>query len=104
MKPEIGLHSRIILAIATACLLLLVLYPWNERSFSTEGNWVRGPLELFKVQAFSDQLIGGIVATALVPLIVAFIIKPNRTTAGISIAGTLAWVGFGFWLASMAAC
>jgi len=101
--PRFGLPARLSASLAAACLLLLVLYPWSG-SFYPEGNWLPGPLWLFKVQASGDKVIGGLSTTALLPLIFAFVILPGRLTAAVSIAGILAWVGFGMWLAAMAAC
>jgi hypothetical protein len=37
------------------------------------------------------------------PMIFVYLIKPGRLTAVISTAGILAWVGFGMWLAWLAA-
>jgi hypothetical protein len=102
--PQFGFSARLASAVVAACLFLLVLYPWNVSYCYPEGNWLPGPLWLFKVQASGDKLIGGLVTAALTPLIFAFVIKPRRLTAAMSIAGILAWVGLGMWLASMAAC
>jgi hypothetical protein len=87
-----------------ACVLLLALYPWCADSCYPEGNWLPGPLWLFRTQAAVDKTKGAIVATVLMPVIFAFLIKPGRMTAVLSIIGILAWVGFGMWLAMMAAC
>jgi len=99
--PRFGLSARLAVAVAAACLFLLVLYPW---SFYPEGNWLCGPLWLFKTRGSVDKLIGGLSTAALTPLIFAFVIKPGRLSVAMSITGILTWVGFGMWLASMAAC
>src|SRR5262249_26362342 len=93
--PRFGLPARLSAAAAAACLFLFVLYP---RSARNPENWLSGPLALFLVQDVDDRIIGGIVATILMPLILAFLIKPGRLTAALSIAGLLAWVGFAMWL------
>jgi hypothetical protein len=98
-----GLPARLCSAVAASCLFLLVLYPWCV-GYYPEGNPLRGPLWLFRVQRIEDRVIGGITATILTPLIFTFLIKPGRLTAVLSIAAILAWVGLGMWLASMAAC
>ena len=98
-----SLLARLALAVVAVCLSLLALYPWSD-SFYPEGNFLPGPLWLFKTEASSDKLIGGFIATAFAPLIFAVVIKPGRLTVAMSIAGILAWVGFGMWIAAMAAC
>ena len=94
--------ARLLLVTAASCLFLAVLYPWAG-DYYPEGNWFRGPLSLLRVQASGDKLIGGLVAAVLTPLIFAFVMKPGRVSAFLSLLGISAWVGFGVWLASMAA-
>jgi hypothetical protein len=95
--------ARLCLAFVASCLFLLVLYPWGSGVYP-EGNWLPGPLWLFRTQSVGDRIIGAITATILTPLIIAFLLKPGRTTAVLSIVGIVSWIGFGMWLAAMAAC
>ncbi len=69
-------------------------------------SWFLGPLGLFtsSTQSFTDRIIGGLVAAALTPLILARFIKPGRISTTLSMVGIFAWIWFGIWLASMAAC
>jgi hypothetical protein len=102
--PRFGLPARLGASLVAACVLLLALYPWGADSFYPEGNWLPGPLWLFRTQSAVDKTTGAIASTVLMPVIFAFLIKPGRLTAVLSITGILAWVGFGMWLAMMAAC
>jgi hypothetical protein len=95
------LRVRLSLALAASCLFLLALYPWGGE-FYPEGEWYRGPLCLFGSQSLEDKITGGIVATILTPLIFAFFVRPGCFAVVLSIAGTLAWLGFGIWLALLA--
>src|SRR5436309_6447240 len=84
--PRFGLPARLGSSLAAACLLLFALYPWGTE-FYPEGNWLPGPLWLFRTQAAVDKTIGAIAVTVLMPVIFAFLIKPGRLTAVLSIAG-----------------
>jgi hypothetical protein len=102
--PRFGLPARLGSSLAAACLFLFALHPRGAESFYPEGNWLPGPLWLFRTQATVDKTIGAIAVAVLMPVIFAFLIKPGRLTAVLSIAGLLAWIGFGIWLAMGAAC
>lgn len=96
-----GLRTRLFMALAVACLFLLVLYPWRD-VFYPEGNWLHGPLWLFKTEGTADKMIGGVVTALLLPILFAWVAKPNPFTVMIAVGGAIMWVGFGMWLAAMA--
>ena len=96
-----GLVTRFCMALAVACLFLLVLYPWPD-AFYPEGNWLHGPLWLFKIEATGDKVIGGVVTLLLLPILFAWVVKPNPFTVLVAVGGAIMWVGFGMWLAALA--
>jgi hypothetical protein len=89
------LGVRVTRAFGAAVAFLLLLYPWGGNRFFFGGNFFRGPLLLFCVGDPWAGLEGGLVAIALTPAIFAYLLKPGRLTAAISIAGIVAWHVYG---------
>jgi len=96
-----GLVARLCAAVAIACLFLLALYPWGGTYFP-EGNWLRGPLWLLKSQSLGDNVFGAFVTVLLLPALFAWVVKRSPSTIVATVAGAVAWVAFGMWLAAMA--
>lgn len=89
------------MALTVACLFLLVLYPWRD-IYHPEGNWLRGPLWLFTTDAAEDKMIGGVVTALLLPILFAWVVKPNPFTIAAAVGGAIMWIGFAIWLAALA--
>jgi hypothetical protein len=96
-----GLGVRLFAAFGIACVFLLVSYPWGG-SYYPEGNWLRGPLWLFKAQASAAKMIGAVVTAFLLPTLFAWVVKRSLVTIVAAAVGAVAWVCFGMWLAALA--
>ena len=100
--PRFGPVSRLALSFAGAGLFLFAVYP---RGGVIGDSWLPGPSWLLQPQhVYEDKVVGVVATIALVPAIFLFLIKPDRWSRMLSCAGLVAWIGFGMWLASMAAC
>ena len=94
--------ARLLLVTAASCLFLAVLYPWAGDYYPEET----GSVGRFRCSGSRRPATSSLVdlsAAVLTPLIFAFVMKPGRVSAFLSLLGISAWVGFGVWLASMAA-
>lgn len=92
---------RLCAAVGVACVFLLVSYPWGDLYYP-EGNWLRGPLWLFKTQVSADKMIGAVVTAFLLPTLFAWVVKRSLFTKVAVAVGAVAWVCFGIWLAAIA--
>jgi hypothetical protein len=94
--------ARFFIALGAANFFLLILYPWDS-NFYPEGNCLHGPLWLLKTQGVEDKLLGAILILLLLPLLFAWIVKPNVYTIFIACCAILFWIGIGIWIATISA-
>jgi hypothetical protein len=92
---------RLSASLAVACFFVLIMYPWGG-TYYPEGNWLRGPLWLFKTHGSEDKVIGSVATVLLLPLLFAWVVNRNPLTILAAVAGAISWIGFGMWLAAMA--
>lgn len=93
---------RVVCAFLVAVVWAAVLYPYQD-TYYPEGNWLAGPLWLFKTRVWEDKMVGLIGTTITLPLIISFFIHPTRRYLWMSLIGAMLWIGIGFWVATLAA-
>ncbi len=96
-----SLSLRLLCAFFVAVVWVAVLYPY-QGTYYPEGNWLAGPLWLFKIQASGDKIFGLKLTALNLPLIVSSFLYPTRYCLLMSLLGVMLWIGIGMWLAMLA--
>lgn len=92
---------RVLGSVIASAVVATILYP-HHGTYYPEGNWLRGPLWLFKVQSRYDNVIGAVLTICLLALIMSILIQPRPWAVASSLIGIALWIAVGIWLARLA--